>query len=79
MAVFIGRAMAGGEDNVPDMECTEAPFPDVPCDFWARKHVEYILSEGVTQGYPDGRYHPDETVARDQMAVYITRGFNLPA
>ncbi len=77
MAVYIARAMAGGEDSIPEPGCSSAPFPDVPCDFWARKHVQYILSEGVTQGYPDGRYHPYEIVARDQMAVYIARAFEL--
>jgi len=27
----------------------------------------------IVQGYPDGSYHPAETVTRAQMAVYISR------
>jgi len=75
MAVFIARAMCGGEDLVPDPECTDPPFPDVPCDFWARKHIQHIQSEAVAGGYDDGCYHPESPVTRDQMAVFICRAF----
>jgi len=47
----------------------------VPADFWAYKYVEYIADAEVTQGYPDGKYHPEVDVTRDQMAVYISRAF----
>jgi len=77
MAVFMARAMAGGDAGVPEGP-GEASFPDVGTDFWAFKYVEYIRAEGVTQGYPDGRYHPEVTCTRDQMAVYVARGFRLP-
>jgi hypothetical protein len=77
MAVFIARAMCGGEGAVPDPDCTEPVFPDVPCDFWARKYVQYIKSASVTGGYPDGLYHPEYICTRDQMAVYIARAFDL--
>jgi hypothetical protein len=42
--------------------------------------VEYIAQPGVgvTQGYPDGDYHPEYICTRDQMAVYIQRAFKLP-
>lgn len=75
MAVFIARAMCGGEDNVPDPPCDSAPFPDVDCEFWARRHIQYLQSEAVTGGYGDGRYHPEYVCTRDQMAVFIARAF----
>jgi hypothetical protein len=28
-------------------------------------------------GYPDGLYHPEVVVTRDQMAVYVARAFGL--
>jgi len=31
----------------------------------------------VVVGYPDGRYHPEFGVTRDQMAVFIARAFKL--
>ena len=78
MAVFIARAMCGGEEGVPQLGCDGALFSDVECDFWARIHIEYIASQGVTLGYPDGRYHPEQMCSRDQMAVYVARAFGLP-
>jgi hypothetical protein len=76
MAVFIARAMAGGDEGVPEPTGC-ASFSDIPEDFWARKYVEFIASEGVAGGYDDGLYHPEHLVSRDQMAVFITRGFGL--
>ena len=78
MAVFVARAMCGGEENVPDPGCSEPVFPDVGCDFWARKHIQFIKAQGVTSGYPDGLYHPEWAVDRAQMAVYVARAFDLP-
>jgi len=77
MAVFIARALVGGESSVPTGPST-ASFPDVPTDFWAFRHIEYILSQGVTGGYPDGDYHPEYDCTRDQMAVFVQRAFDLP-
>jgi len=77
MAVFVARAMCGGDAYVPTGPPT-AYFPDVPTDFWAFRYVEYIKSEGVTGGYPDGTYRPTGAVTRDQMAVYVQRAFELP-
>jgi len=77
MAVFIARALCGGEDRVPDSPCATELFPDVPCDYWARRHIQYILFEGVTQGYPDGGYHPRQVCTRAEMAVFMSRAFRL--
>ena len=53
-------------------------FPDVPRSFWAHTYIEFIVQEEVTEGYDDGRYHPEIIVTRDQMAVFIYRAFDLP-
>ncbi len=81
MAVFLARSMvephgdAGLASYVPP---ATPSFPDVPGDFWAFKHVEYIKSQNVTQGYSDGQYHPGDLCTRDQMAVFVMRAFKLP-
>jgi hypothetical protein len=77
MAVFVARAIAGGDGAVPPGSTT-ASFPDVLTDHWAFKYVEYIRDEGVVSGYEDGTYRPTATVTRDQMAVYVQRAFALP-
>jgi PKD repeat protein len=77
MAVYISRAVAGGDAKVPTP--TGSPdFPDVPASFWAYKYVEYCKGQSIVNGYPDGTYHPEYIVTRDQMAVYVARAFALP-
>jgi Tol biopolymer transport system component len=76
MAVFISRAAAGGDGNVPDGPA-EAAFDDVPTDHWAYRYVEYCVENGVVSGYEDGLYHPEWVATRDQMAVYVARAFEL--
>lgn len=81
MAVFVARAMVipSEASDLGGYQPPSAPsFDDVPVDFWAYKHVEYIKSRGIAAGYPDGLYHPESICTRDQMAVYVARAFALP-
>ncbi len=72
MAVYIARALAGGDEYVP--EFAGAPsFPDVGEEHWALDYVEYAAKQSVVEGYGDGTYHPRYEVSRAQMAVYIAR------
>jgi Tol biopolymer transport system component len=88
MAVFVARAMAGGEAGLAGyVPPTEPTFPDVLTDHWAYIYVEYVVAQNITQGYPYPdpenpgedyyRYEPDWAVGRDQMAVYVARAFGL--
>jgi hypothetical protein len=52
-------------------------FPDVGKGFWAYRYIEYSKAAGIVAGYPDGLYHPEIAVTRDQMAVYVARAFGL--
>jgi hypothetical protein len=72
MAVFISRAMAGGDANVPDGPDT-ATFDDVPTDYWSYDYVEYCVANDVVQGYNPVTYGPTNLVNRDAMAVFIAR------
>jgi hypothetical protein len=80
MAVFIARALAGGDGSVPAGPATPS-FADVTASNawdWCYKHVEYAVGRGVVGGYPDGLYHPELGCTRDQMAVFVARAFELP-
>jgi PKD repeat protein len=77
MAVFMARAVAGGDAAVPPGPDTPS-FSDVPDDYWAYKHVEYCVDVGIATGYPGNTYHPDEAVSRGQMAVYVARAAATP-
>lgn len=80
MAVYIARSIAEptGEAGLVDYDPGGAQsFPDVPTDYWAYKHIQFISDAGVVSGYPDGTYKPGGSVTRDQMAVYVARAFAL--
>jgi len=89
MAVYIARAMVApsGEVALDDyVPADPRNFPDVPATgcgdtgtdpFWAYTHIEYCVENEVVFGYDDGYYRPTEVVTRDQMAVYISRAFEL--
>ncbi len=79
MAVYIARGISDGDANVPDPDCSTPPFTDVNCDHWARKYIQYAVSQGVVQGYPEGDYRPGVEVTRDQMAVYVARSMIAPS
>ncbi len=78
MAVYIAHAIAGGEEGLAGYTPPTTPsFTDVPADFWAYKHIEYCKAYNVVRGYKDGTYHPEWSVNRGQMAVYIAAAFQL--
>ena len=77
MAVYISRALAGGDDKVPAGPAT-ATFSDVATDYWAFRYVEYAVSKGVVKGYSDGTYKPTDQVDRGQMSVFIARAIATP-
>ncbi len=70
MAVFVVRGVEG--DGAP--VCTSAPFPDIPANHWACRHIKRANELGIVSGFPDGTYGPSVIVTRAQMAVFIIRG-----
>lgn len=76
MAVYVARAR-GWVGIADDMTTAPELFPDVPAGFWAGTAVQTCVANEVVQGYDDGYYYPANTVTRDQMAVYVARGFGL--
>ena len=80
MAVFVARAIVDptGDDGLSGYQPPEvATFADVAIGSWAYQYVEYIASQSITRGYPEGLYHPEFKCTRDQMAVYVSRAFEL--
>ena len=63
MAVFIARALAGGDGNIPAPPAV-AQFTDVPTSYWAYKHVEYLYANTIVNGYTPTTYQPTTNVTR---------------
>jgi hypothetical protein len=75
MAVFLLKAKHGSGYTPP------APgggsFTDV-AGHWAEAWIEQLKAEGITSGYPDGSYRPNNGVTRAEMAVFLVNAFGLP-
>ena len=71
MAVFLLRAMHGATYTPPF--ASGSVFADVPSTHPFGSWIEALASEGVTAGCGSGRYCPDQTVTRAQMAVFLLR------
>jgi hypothetical protein len=78
MAVYLARALVGGDDQIPAPSGEEPTFPDVPADYWAYAAVEYAAANGIVTGYADGDYHPSLQVTRAQMAAFVARAIAEP-
>jgi len=45
---------------------------------WAEIFIEELYDQGITGGYPDGTYRPENRVTRAEMAVFLVNTFGIP-
>jgi len=69
MAVFLLNGMGV---TVPPTDGSH-PFSDVS-GHWAEKYIEELYDQGITGGYPDGTYRPENLVTRAEMAIFLLKG-----
>jgi len=69
MAVFLLNGMGV---SVPAVDGSH-PFTDV-AGHWAESFIEELYDQGITGGYPDGTYRPENLVTRAEMAVFLLKG-----
>ncbi|MGE5144964.1 MAG: beta strand repeat-containing protein, partial [Acidobacteriota bacterium] len=74
MAVFLLKAEHGSAYVPP--ECVGA-FMDVACPSTFANWIERLATENITGGCGGGNYCPGNPNTRGQMAVFITKTFNL--
>ncbi len=90
MAVMLARDLAGGDSAVPASapdsgngrayDCTDGQanaFSDVPDSDAGCRYIYFLWAKEVVDGFGNGLYGPDDPVARDQMAKYLTLTYNL--
>ena len=77
MAVYVARALAGGDEYVPAAPPSPS-FPDVAASDVCHRYIEYAAANQIVFGYGDGLYHPEYEVDRGQMAVFIARATATP-
>jgi len=73
MATFLIRAL----EPVPaDGYCGATyPFSDVASERWSCKYIKRLAELGITSGYGDGRFGPEDEVTRAQMAIFLAKAF----
>ena len=71
MAVFLERGMNGS--NFVPPAATGNVFNDVGAGDFAANFIERLAADGITAGCGGGKYCPDATVTRDEMAVFLLR------
>ncbi len=74
MAAFILKAKHGSSYVPP--ACTGV-YSDVPCPSLFADWIEQLDAEEITGGCGGGKYCPGNSNTRGQMAVFITKAFNL--
>ncbi|MGM0842308.1 MAG: S-layer homology domain-containing protein [Bacillota bacterium] len=69
MAIFLARAF--------DLTVkAETSFSDVSPSMAASDSILQILAEGITGGYTDGTYRPNQDVTRDQFSAFLARALD---
>ena len=68
----IGRASY----DVPTSAGWTPSFTDTQ-DYWAATYVDFLYSAGITTGYDDGTFRPNQNISRQQFAVMLFRYLGL--
>ena len=88
MAVFLAKATTdpasipttGTVPGMGDYDCSEggqSVFADVAPTDVACRFIHYVAAQEITAGCGGGNYCPSNVLARDQMAVFLTKAFDL--
>lgn len=73
-ATFIVRSLFG--DAFP--YTTDPPqFSDVNNTYWAFSYIQKMADEGLSTGYPDGTFRPENLITRAEIAAFIVRGLGV--
>lgn len=50
---------------------------DDTAEHWAKEMISTAVSAGISGGYGDGRFGPDDTIDREQIAVMVANAFGF--
>ena len=75
MAVLLLRTLEGVGYTPP--ACVTATFGDVACDSPFAPWIYELVARSITGGCGGGNYCPTDAATRGQMAVFVTKTFNL--
>lgn len=73
VALMLAKAKKLDMDNVK----LDSEFPDVSKDIYYAKAIQATVNAGYFSGYPDGTFQPKGTLTRQEMAMIISKAYNL--
>jgi hypothetical protein len=59
--------------GTPDTAAPETPFRDIPDGEWYSAAAAWASSAGLSEGYGDGTFRPDNNVTRQEFATVLSR------
>ena len=74
MAAFFYRMAGSPQFTAP----STLSFKDVPRDHPFYKEIEWMRARGITTGWSDGTFRPNDAVNRDAMAAFFYRYAGSP-
>lgn len=80
--IGVGLAYDSASDcayAVQDFGTYTGTFVDVPANHQFSSHIEWLVREGITTGYADGRFHPGAPVTREAFAAFLYRLAGRPS
>lgn len=57
-----------GAENNPNQKEYSQIFSDVPLNHWAFRYIADLVDRKAINGFPDGKFYPDNTVTRQEFA-----------
>lgn len=51
-------------------------FKDVKTTHWAKEYISKLYENGITTGFPDKTFRPEESTKRSEYSVFLTRSLN---
>jgi hypothetical protein len=61
----------GNKAKIDPVQYTESSFSDVKAGIWYAPNVEWAVQNGIVNGTGGGRFSPNKSVTREQMAVIL--------
>lgn len=61
---------------LPSAAFAATEFKDVPGDHWALANIQFAVEKGIVNGYPDGTFHPESPVTREEAATMLYRAID---
>jgi len=52
-------------------------FEDVIETRWSKEDIEWCAKNGIMEGFPDGKFHPEKSLTREQGAALMHRLYKM--